>query len=89
VGNSHDVWHSLFVLSNFSQAGLELAVAAAAVAATSSFLSVTCFGEAFHRLGVQGVDGLILLGALLLPKVSPASRGRFGVMELKLSASIP
>jgi hypothetical protein len=29
----------------------------------SSFLSVTCCGEAFHRLGVKGVEDLILVGA--------------------------
>jgi hypothetical protein len=29
-----------------------------------NFLSVTCCGEAFPGLGVQGVEGLILVGAL-------------------------
>jgi hypothetical protein len=31
-----------------------------------NFLSVTCCGEAFPRVGVQGVRGLILVGALFL-----------------------
>jgi hypothetical protein len=30
------------------------------------FLSVMCCGEAFPGLGVQGVEGLILVGALFL-----------------------
>jgi hypothetical protein len=33
---------------------------------SSSFLSVTCCGEAFRSLGVQAVEGLILGGALFL-----------------------
>jgi hypothetical protein len=32
----------------------------------SCFFIVTCCGEAFHGLGVQGVKGLILVGALFL-----------------------
>jgi hypothetical protein len=31
-----------------------------------SFLSITYHGEAFHSLGVQDVESLILVGALLL-----------------------
>jgi hypothetical protein len=31
-----------------------------------NFLSVKCCGEAFLRLGAQGVEGLILVGALFL-----------------------
>jgi hypothetical protein len=31
-----------------------------------NFLSITWCGEAFHRLGVQGVESLILVGALFL-----------------------
>jgi hypothetical protein len=45
-----------------------------------------CFGEAFHWLGVQGVEGLILDGALFLPSVASKSQGGFGVTELMLSA---
>jgi hypothetical protein len=45
---------------------LEPAAAAAAVVAASKFLSVTCCGEAFPGLGVKGVEGLILVGALFL-----------------------
>jgi hypothetical protein len=54
----------------------------------SSFLSVMCCGEAFHGLGIQGVKGLILVGALLLPSVGPVSQ--WGLeSELRLSASVP
>jgi hypothetical protein len=42
-----------------------------------------------HGLGVQGVKFLILLGALFLPSVAPASQQGFGVTELTLSASVP
>jgi hypothetical protein len=38
-----------------------------------------CCGEAFHGLEVQGVKGLILFGALLLPSAAPASQQGFGV----------
>jgi hypothetical protein len=57
--------------------------------AAAHFLSVTWSGEAFYRLGVQGVEVLILVGALFLPSVAPASQKGFGVTELMLSASIP
>jgi hypothetical protein len=43
----------------------------------------------FHGLGVQGVEVLTLLVALLLPSVSPVSQRSFGVTELMLSASVP
>jgi hypothetical protein len=56
---------------------------------SSCFLSVTWHGEAFHRLGVQGVEVLILLGALFLPSVAPVSQQGFWFMELMLSASAP
>jgi hypothetical protein len=46
-------------------------------------------GEAFYRLGVQGVKVLILLGALFPPSVAPASQQGFGVKELMLSGSAP
>jgi hypothetical protein len=52
------------------------------------FLSVMCSGEAFHSLGVQVVDVLILLAALFPPSVVPASQWGFGVMELTLPASV-
>jgi hypothetical protein len=35
------------------------------------------FGEAFYWLGVQGVEVLILLGALFLPSVAPSSQQSF------------
>jgi hypothetical protein len=53
------------------------------------FLSVTWCEEAFYRLGVQGVEVLILLGALFPPSVAPVSQQGFGVMELMLSGSAP
>jgi hypothetical protein len=43
----------------------------------SYFLSVTWHGEAFYRLGVQGVEVLILLGALFLPSMAVASQQNF------------
>jgi hypothetical protein len=55
----------------------------------SCFLSVTWHGEAFHRLGVQDVEILILLAALFLLSVGPVSQRGFGVLELTLSASAP
>jgi hypothetical protein len=58
-----------------------------AVQQSSCFLSVTWCGEAFHGLGVQDVEVLILLAVLFLPSVSPASQRGFGVTELMLSAS--
>jgi hypothetical protein len=39
----------------------------------SCFLSATWHGEAFHRLGVQGVEVLIFLGALFLPSLAHAA----------------
>jgi hypothetical protein len=38
------------------------------------FLSITWCGEAFHGLGVQGVEVLILFGALFPPSVAPESQ---------------
>jgi hypothetical protein len=43
----------------------------------SCFFSVMWHGEALYGLGVQGVEVLILLGALFLPRVSPASQQDF------------
>jgi hypothetical protein len=43
--------------------------------------------EAFYVLGIQGVEALILLGALFLPSVAPTSQQGFGVTELMLSSS--
>jgi hypothetical protein len=60
-------WCSSVGLLNVSQAGLK------PVCQPSCFLSVTWCGEAFHGLGVQGVEVLILLAALLKPRVAPAS----------------
>jgi hypothetical protein len=55
----------------------------------SGFLSVMWHGEAFYRVGVQGIEVLILLGALFLPSMAPASQQGFWLMELTLSASVP
>jgi hypothetical protein len=74
------------LMSNISQAGLEMVAAAEAVLAAPKFsqCNMLCCGEAFHELGVRGAEGLIFVGTLFLPSVS---QGGFGVMELKLSAS--
>jgi hypothetical protein len=82
----------LFGLPTVSQAGLELVsvvAAAAAVVAAHLFSQSTMVWRAFHRLRVQGVEALILLGALYLPSVAPASQQDFGVTELMLSGSAP
>jgi hypothetical protein len=52
----------------------------------SCFLSVTWYGEAFHRLGFRVLH---LLGALFLPSVAPASQQYFWFMEFMPSASVP
>jgi hypothetical protein len=79
----------LFGLSNVSQAGLEQWQWLQWQEQLSSFFSVTCCGDAFHRLGVQGVEDLILSGALFPLSVAPESQGGFGVMSVRLSVSIP
>jgi hypothetical protein len=43
----------------------------------SCFLSVPWCGEAFYGIGVQGVDILILFGALLSPSVAPGYQQGF------------
>jgi hypothetical protein len=43
----------------------------------SPLLSIIWHREALYRLGVQGVKVLILLGALFLPSVAPASQQDF------------
>jgi hypothetical protein len=53
------------------------------------YLFVTWHGEASYGLGVQDVEILILLGALFLPGVAPASHQDFWLTELMLSASAP
>jgi hypothetical protein len=55
----------------------------------SCFLSVKWHGEAFHKLGVQDVEVLVLLAALFPPSVALLSQQGFGVTELTLSASAP
>jgi hypothetical protein len=45
--------------------------------------------EVFLWVGVQGIKVLILLAALFLQIVAPASQWGFGVLELTLSASVP
>jgi hypothetical protein len=52
--------------------------------AVAAALSVTWHGEAFHRLGVQGVEVLILLAALFPPSVAPVSQ-RLCVLESQSS----
>jgi hypothetical protein len=63
-----DVWCSPVCSVNASQAGLEIVVAAnmAVAVAAPNFLSVMYCGEAFPSLAIQGVEGLILVGALFL-----------------------
>jgi hypothetical protein len=58
------------------------------LAAVGALLFSQC-NMAFHGLGLQGVEVLILLAALFLPSVTPASHQGFGVTELTLSASEP
>jgi hypothetical protein len=41
------------------------------------FLRVTWHEEAFYVLGIQGVEVFILLGALFLQSVAPASQQSF------------
>jgi hypothetical protein len=55
----------------------------------SCFLSAVWHGEAFHGLGFQGVEVLILLGALFPPSMSQASQQGSGVTEVMLPASMP
>jgi hypothetical protein len=74
VAIPRDSWCSPVGLPNVSQAVLERCLA---VWEPSCFLSVTWCGEAFHRLGVQDVELLILLGALFPPSVAPVSQQYF------------
>jgi hypothetical protein len=67
---------------------LELAVVEAPLQPTC-FLSVIWCGEAFHGLGLRGVEVFIFIGALFLPSVAPAFQQGFGVTELTLSSSAP
>jgi hypothetical protein len=46
------------------------------------------YGEAFHGLGAQGVEVLILVGCLFPTSMAPVSQGNFEVMELTFSAFI-
>jgi hypothetical protein len=54
----------------------------------SGFLSVMWHGEAFYRLGIQGVEVFILLGALFLPSVVPVSQQDFWFTKFTLCASV-
>jgi hypothetical protein len=66
-GKSHMVHgDNLFVLPTDTQAGLELVFVAGVREMVPNFLSIMLHGEAFHRLGVQDVESLILVGALFL-----------------------
>jgi hypothetical protein len=49
-------------------------VAAAEAVAALKFSQCNVLWEAFHGLGVQSVEGLILVGALFLPSVAPEFR---------------
>jgi hypothetical protein len=53
------------------------------------FLSGMWCGEAFLRLWVQGVEVLILVGALFPSSVAPASQQGFGIIQFTVSASTP
>jgi hypothetical protein len=84
-----DAWCSLIFSVKCLPDSLEPWVASAAAVAALKFSQCNILWEAFHRLGVQGVEGLILVGVLFPPSVGPASQGGFGVMELTQSASVP
>jgi hypothetical protein len=73
----------LFGLLNVSQGGLELEVVIQWWWQPSSFLSVTCCGEAFHKLGIQG--GWCFISTMC----GSSAQGGFGVIEHRLSASVP
>jgi hypothetical protein len=81
-GVPYDTWPHLFGLPNVSQAGLELVVVAMVA-------NVMWHGETFYGLEFQGVEVLILLGALFPPSVAPTSQQGFGVTQLTLSGSAP
>jgi hypothetical protein len=66
----------LFGPLNVSEAGLEPAVAVVAVAALK-FCQCNMLWGSFPHLGVQGVEGLILIGALFLPSMALTSQGGF------------
>jgi hypothetical protein len=63
----------LFGMPNVSQAGLELA-SGSNIQERSCFLSLTWRGEAFHGLGIQGVEILILVADLFPLSVAPVSQ---------------
>jgi hypothetical protein len=86
VGKPRDAWCSPVGLPNVSQACFSWCLEAWE---PSCFLSVMWCGEALYGLGVQGVEVLILLGALFLPSAAPVSQQDFRFTELKLSASAP
>jgi hypothetical protein len=67
-----DAWRSPVGLLNVSQAGLEPAVVGALL-----FSQCNVVWRSFHRLGVQGVEVLVLFGALFLPTVAPVSQQGF------------
>jgi hypothetical protein len=71
-GILHDAWCSPVGLQNVSQAVWSWHLVAAA-----ALLCVTWCGEAFYGLEVQGVENLILLGALFLPSVALAHQQGF------------
>jgi hypothetical protein len=81
----------LFILPNVVELVAVAApmVAAAAVVAAHKCSRVMWCGDTFLGPGVQGVEVLILLGALFLPRVTSVSQQDFGVMDLALSASVP
>jgi hypothetical protein len=81
----------LFDLLNVLQASLELAAAVPMAVAVVShlFSQYNMVWRSFLWARVQGIEVLILLGALFLPGVVPASQQGFGVIELMLSSSAP
>jgi hypothetical protein len=74
-GIPHDTWHSPVWSAECLPSRLGAGIWQRQQ--PSCFLSVKWCGEAFHELGVQGVENLILLGALFLPSVAPASQQDF------------
>jgi hypothetical protein len=74
VGMPCDAWCSAVGLPDVSQAGLE---PASGSKGALPFSQCVWYGEALYGLGIQGVEVLILLGALFLQTVAPASQQDF------------
>jgi hypothetical protein len=76
-GVAMGVLHTAYLLTCWSASPKQVRSWHLVVQEPSCFLSVMWYGETFHRLGVQGVEVLILLGALFLPSVAPVSQQDF------------